>query len=236
MQKASAIISNSNDKRIAGHICITPGTMGTIMHAIAMKFFGPDIYSWEPETVAMEFDEEFGIQSYDGNIDKLNAILSSVSSDSFYDDWVAYTQVCSTLSGENTIEELAEVTVEELAWGVMEMSLNDEDYRKTRFSADICVLTGQVLDQNGYVFPPPQLSFAKLPSRYMGSTYEADINKEKNNTTLHAALLAEYLRDQALTLYKQMKMLPWIDEQDFKLALRTASEQLNLSRQVDNIL
>jgi len=231
MEKASALITSNQEKMVAGRISMMPGTIGTVMHAIAIKFFGTDIYDWEPETIAMEFQDEFGVEPYEGNIEKLNAILATVSSDAFYDDWVAYTKVCSVLSGENDIEDLAEVTVEELAWGVMEISLNDEDFNKIKFSSDVKTLTGVVLHENGYVKPPPQLSFATMPYRYWGDSYGPDINKEINNTTYNSQLLAQYLHDQILTMYKQMKLLPWLDQTDFSMIIRAASDQLNIVRQ-----
>ena len=230
MEKASSLIAGNQDKIVSGHISMMPGTIGTVMHAIAIKFFGTDIYDWEPETVAMEFYDEFGVEPYEGNIEKLNAILSTVSSDAFYQDWVAYAKVCSVLSGENDIDDLEEITVEELAWGVMEMSLNDDDFDKTKFSSDVKTLTGTILDANGYVKPPPQLSFATMPYRYWGDSYGPDINKEVNNTNYNTGLLAQYLHDQILTMYKQMKLLPWLDQTDFRMIIQAASDQLNAIR------
>lgn len=227
MEKASSLLRGSRkDKEAAARICQIPGTMGTIMHAIALHFFGTDVYEWEPETIDMEFEEEFGVIPYEGNINKLNAILSSVASDSFYNDWVAYLNVCTTLSGENDAEDLLDLTVEELAWGVMEISLNDEDYDPKLFHSDIRALTGIVLDEEGYFSPPPQLSFAKMPYRYFGDDYGPDINKQKVNSEHSVRLLSEYLQNQVLTLYKQIKVIPWLDESDFSLAIREASNQL----------
>jgi hypothetical protein len=231
MEKASSLIVSNQDRLVSGRIAMTPGTMGTVMHAIAIKFFGTDIYDWEPETIAMEFQDEFGVKPDEDNIEKLCAILSSVSSDAFYEDWVAYIKVCSVLSGENDIEDLVDVTVEELAWGVMEVSLNDDDFSKSKFSPDVATLTGVVLDDNGYTHAPPQLSFAKLPERYRGSDFGPDIKNDARYSNYNAGLLAEYLHDQVVTIYQQIKALPWLEENDFKMIIQTATQQLNLARQ-----
>jgi len=227
MDKLSGLVGRS-DKVVAARISMIPGTLGTIMHAIAFRLFGADIYSWEPETLHMEFVDELGVQPHESNMEKLHAIVSTVASDSFYNDWAAYVSVCSILSGENSPEEIYDLTPYELTWGCLEISLNDEDYSKSLFSPDICTITGITLDEEGIVKPPSILSFAKMPYRYDGSTYGPDINREVNQSTHALDLLSEYMRDQLVTLNKQMRNLPWLSEEEVQMALHKAKETIML--------
>jgi hypothetical protein len=207
------LIHKTKDQEVAARIMATPGTMATVSHAIALHFFGEEIYSWEPETLSMELADTLDAQIDEENLDKLHAIISAIVSNGFKKDWVAFTSICSTLNGENDVEDLAEMTVAEFAWGVIEVSLNDDD-DDDLFSPDISSLVGVVLNEEGFSISPDFLSFANLPEKYMGSTSGAEQNKENHESSYQMELLNEYLRDQSLLLFKQIKMLPWISEED----------------------
>lgn len=206
------LINKTRDQEVAARIMATPGTMATVSHAIALHFFGSEIYTWEPETLAIELADELDIQIDEDNLDRLHAIIAVVSSDSFANDWAAFTAVCSALSGENDPEDIAEMTVAEFAWGVIEVKLNDDD--QYLYSPDISTLVGVVLDQEGFTTPPEQLSFAMMPEKYMGSTYAPEERQLDSASDYQKNLLSEYLRDQALLLYKQIRLIPWLSEED----------------------
>ena len=171
------LIHKTKDQEVAARIMATPGTMATVSHAIALHFFGEEIYSWEPETLSMELADTLDAQIDEENLDKLHAIISAIVSNGFKKDWVAFTSICSTLNGENDVEDLAEMTVAEFAWGVIEVSLNDDD-DDDLFSPDISSLVGVVLNEEGFSISPDFLSFANQPEKYMGSTSGAEQNNE----------------------------------------------------------
>jgi len=156
----------TKDQEVAGRIMATPGTMATVSHAIALHFFGTDIYEWEPETLAMELTDTLDVKIDEENLDRLHSIISSITSNSFYKDWVAFTAVCSVLNNENDPDELAEMTVAEFTWGIIEVSLNDDDVN-------------------------------------------------------------EYIRDQSVLLFKQIKMLPWISEDQLEDIVNNLSSEIN---------
>jgi hypothetical protein len=219
------LIHKTKDQEIAARIMATPGTMATISHAIALHFFGEEIYSWEPETLSMELADTLDVQIDEENLDKLHAIISAIVSNGFKKDWVAFTSICSTLNGENDVEDLAEMTVAEFAWGVIEVSLNDDDDNEL-FSPDVASLVGVVLDQEGFSLAPDFLSFANLPEKYMGSTSSAERNKEDHESSYQMELLNEYLRDQSLLLFKQIKMLPWISDEDLESIVESMQKEI----------
>lgn len=219
------LIHKTKDQEVSARIMATPGTMATISHAIALHFFGEEIYSWEPETLSMELADILDTQIDEENLDKLHAIISAIVSNGFKKDWVAFTSICSTLNGENDVEDLAEMTVAEFAWGVIEVSLNDDDDNEL-FSPDIASLVGVVLDQEGFSLAPDFLSFANLPEKYMGSTSSAELNKENHESSYQMELLNEYLRDQSLLLFKQIKMLPWISDEDLEGIVESMQKEM----------
>jgi len=216
----------TKDQEVAGRIMATPGTMATVSHAIALHFLGTDIYEWEPETLAMELTDTLDVKIDEENLDRLHSIISSITSNSFYKDWVAFTAVCSVLNNENDPDELAEMTVAEFTWGIIEVSLNDDDDSEL-FSTDISSLVGVVLDQEGFTAPPPQLHFAKMPEKYLGSTYGAEMNQMDSKSDYATGLLNEYIRDQSVLLFKQIKMLPWISEDQLEDIVNNLSSEIN---------
>jgi hypothetical protein len=213
----------TKDQEVAGRIMATPGTLATVSHAIALHFFGEEIYSWEPETLSLELADILDIKIDEDNLDRLHAMIAAITSNSFYKDWAAFTAICSALSGENDPTEVAEMTIAEFVWGVIEVSLNDGDDEPQLFSPDIASLVGVVLDEEGFTAPPEPVSFATMPERYMGSTFGAEQDQADAQSDYHLGLLSEYIRDQSLLLYKQISLLPWISPED----LETISEDLS---------
>lgn len=217
----------SKDQEVAGMMMATPGTMATVSHAIALHFFGADIYEWEPETLAMELQDELGVNVDEDNMDRLHAIIAAVTSDSFNNDWAAFTAICSALNGETDPEDIAEMTVAEFAWGVIEVGLNDED-ESGIYSPDICALVGVVLDQEGFTSAPEWLKFAKMPEKYLGYESRGQLESQSG---YHHDLVREYLRDQALLLYKQIQMIPWLDGADVEQMVGELSKEIGSSQE-----
>lgn len=216
----------------------TPGTMATVSHAIALRLLGPDIYTWEPETLALELADVLDVKIDEDNLDRLHAIIAAITSNSFYKDWAAFTAICSALNGENDPSDIAEMTVAEFVWGVIEADLNDGDDEPQLFSPDIASLVGVVLDQEGFTSAPEQLSFATFPEKYLGSTYGAEQDQADVQSDYHKKILSEYLRDQALLLYKQISLLPWLSNEDLDNISEDLKRQISpvAKKNVDDIV
>lgn len=185
-----------------------PGTMATVLYVLALHYLGEEIHNWEPETVAMEFKDELNIDLPPGNHDKLLAVISAISNGGFYRDPMAFYAISQILSGGEDPFDLDDPLLPaEMAWAVAEIKLNDDD--EPAFSADVAALVGVVLDEDGFTTPPEILKFAKMPYRYLGSTSESEMGKEQTLTTMHAQVVDDYVKEQALLLYKQLSGLPW---------------------------
>ena len=218
------LLHKSKDQEVCGSIMARPGTMATVSHAIALHFFQEAIYTWEPETLAMELKDKLDVDIDEENLDRLHAIISAITSDSFHNDWVAFNAICSTLNGENDPNDISEMTVAEFVWGIIEVALNEEDEGE-KFSTDIAGLVGTILDQEGYTEAPVQLHFAKLPEKYVDG--ESEHVKQDAQTSYQMGLLHEYIRDQALTLFKQINALPWLSKEDIHDITESLSKEIS---------
>lgn len=185
-----------------------PGTLGTVLYTVAIRFLGHDIHGYEPETVSMELNDELGFDVPAVNHDKLMAVINSVGTNAFYRDPMAFFAVSQLLSGSVDPFDMADPLLPaEMAWAVAEIRLNDDTPEK--FSPDVSALVGSVLDEDGFVNPPPILGFATMPYRYLGSDSGAEQRQNAIFSTEHAAVVDDYVKEQALLLFKQLAGLPW---------------------------
>ena len=194
-------------------------TMATVLHAIVLKEFGEDIYKWDPITLDKEIQDTFEVEFPKLNADKLQAIITSLTTDRFFRDWQAFTAICEVLNGDNTVLDLADpLTAPEMAWGVIEQRLNDDSNQP--FTEEVRRYVGAVLSTYGFVDAPDHLSWAIMPEVYHGSDYEADLNQQRNYSEHHHKLVDEYVRNQSLLLFRQIKALPWVTEADLETLLK----------------
>ena len=190
-------------------------TLGTTLHAICLKRFGVDFYEWEPEALAMEIRDEFGVECSEAGMTRLNALISSLVSDSFYNDWMAFGAVCSGLCTEDGSVDLhGFVPAAVLSWGVTEVLLNDSTPGK--WSPDVRRYAGTVLTEEGIIVPPSILGWADMPQIYRGSMSGADLGQGQALDSEHKKVIEEFMEEQSLLLFKQLSFLPWVTKEDLE--------------------
>ena len=186
-----------------------PGAMATTLHSVAYKYFHEDIYSWDPEQLEMEFEDEFGVQVSPPGANKLHALITALVTDSFYTDWIVYGSIATALASEDGESEMTgPLSTAELAWGTTEVLLNDS--RPAQWSPEVKRFAGTVVSEDGIVVPVPVLSFADMPQQYQG------IGANPVQESGHKAVVEEFLEEQSVTLFKQLAALPWMTHEDLE--------------------
>lgn len=189
--------------------------MATTLHAIAYKYFGEEIYSWEPETLEMEFEDEFGTQLSTVGANRLHAIITALATDSFYTDWVAFGSIATSLCSEDGEPDLTgQLSTAEIAWGTTEVLMNDKE--PSPWSPEVARLAGTIQAEDGIIKPLGVLKFATMPSIYHGSDSGADLSEKKSLESEHRDVVEQFLEEQAVTLFKQLALLPWMKEEDLE--------------------
>ena len=181
--------------------------------AVAYRTFGDELFSWEPETLDLEFRDEWEVTLPPANLEKLHALISAVVSGAFYHDYSAFLLISSILCGgeDEPLDGADPLLVAEAAWGVTEVRLNDSDHKeKHQWGDEVRRYVGVLCHEEGFVHPPPALRFARMPGDYEGSSYAADLHQKATITTAHARVVEEYVEAQATMLFKQLSMLPWM--------------------------
>lgn len=143
-------------------------TFATVLVALAIDNYGMEVFEWEPETLRLEFQADFGARIPKINNDKIWAFITSITTNQFYRSWEFFSETCDVLNGsEADFNNFNPLTPEDLVWGVSEIALNDtyeKELENMSFSEEIKNFVGIILDENGIWEPPSVLKFAVLPS------------------------------------------------------------------------
>ncbi len=184
-------------------------TLATVIVAILVRTYGAEVYEWEPETVWIQVQEDFGVEMPEICHMRAVSLLAAIHSGEFYRDPAVFSATCEILSG--TPSELDELSPDllpaEIAWGVMEVRLNDDD--RPVFSYDVARLAGLSLEEDGFSAPPRQVPWAIVEP-------PPEFDPAHDEAGWHSAVIDEYMAGQAQTLFAQISQLPWASEVDME--------------------
>lgn len=129
-----------------------------------LKVYGTDLLNWSGETIQLEVKDDFGVEMPRVVYDQLMALLTALTTDEVYKDVPLFDEIVSALSRRGVGVEKGVPPVDDVAWAVAELQLNDPD-PVTRdpdnpWSRDIQKYVRVVLDDEGLSIAPKVLSFA----------------------------------------------------------------------------
>jgi hypothetical protein len=141
------------DIRTSGDLFSNVNTSATVLHAMVLTAYGDELYGDE-DTEAMDpvelwgrVREDFRVTVPEENENKLNALMLAISTDAFYDDPVAFTAICMSLSqgdlGDLVDGLMEDLTVPEMLWGIYEVELNRDD--QPEFAKEILAVIDQTV-------------------------------------------------------------------------------------------
>lgn len=113
------------DRKVVYRLLNDNGTYGTVLHAIALRSYGPEIYELDPLELFTRLEEDYGGRLTEEHENKLNAILTLMTTDAFHEEKDAFRAICNALtSGDPGMDLLDELTVPEIFWGIYEAEVN----------------------------------------------------------------------------------------------------------------
>lgn len=105
----------------------SPETTATVINAIILSKYGEEAYEWDPLTVYLEVKDDFKAEMHPAVLDRWSAMQVIMTTGSFFNRLDAFLTICNTLSdGVPFFQIFDPVTVEEAAWGIVEVALNRE--------------------------------------------------------------------------------------------------------------
>lgn len=140
-----------------------PEIYATSAMAILIEEFGTEFLEWEPETIDIEIQKTFGFDPDTQLMDRLNAAIGLLTSNSFFLDPNAFMNTCNALNfGVVLSESWVPADLDDVLWGVTEAQLLlGDDYKADEYSHNVRRYVGVLLQEEGIGKIPRVLSFAE---------------------------------------------------------------------------
>jgi hypothetical protein len=128
----------------------------------------PMVFSWHPETIKMQLEQDYGIELPKESLDKIMAGITILTTNYFYKDVGRFLELCNVLSGDDfQPDEVDPADASEVFWGLVEGCLlysPNEDPDDTEFSPEIRAYITEVLKRDGIAMPPDVLRLGEDPN------------------------------------------------------------------------
>jgi len=200
------------------------------------------VAQWEPETLWLQIADDFRVNVPMVNQSKILALLTALTTDLFYRSPETCSYVCTSLCGDPpNFQVFDPPSLEQLAWGITEVLLNDSDTLKPKpelFSTEVRSFIGVMLAYYGIEDPPDVLSVAipttKSSNELIGDEDDPDIIGavwQKNKDA--ADQIREYIAANLLLLIEQLHTTPFLnrDDKSWKHFYQQASQFLSSLKQ-----
>jgi hypothetical protein len=192
-----------------------PESFTTTLLVVFLDRYGTEGLKWDPATIAMEVEDDFGVSLSQEIFDRLIAGIQLLTTNDFYVSLPTFITLCNVLSGDTYNPNLWDPADSlEIAWGITEAILLSppEAGEDEPFSDEIRAYIGFTLDQEGIMNPPDLLRLAIRSSQVMlqadysddptmfGAIYEAEQQKTDE--------INQIIRKRLATLSDQLVRLP----------------------------
>ena len=163
----------------------------------AIRKYGLESLEWEPELLREEIDKDYDIKISDLQQDKLQAAMSTLTTDHFEHDWRVF-EVCGHLFNNQSIDhdDLCPLEAEEIAVAIAEFSLirqdTIDDDEKIVYGDEVNAYVGQLFYDYGLHKAPNIFKTAIMPKSNKAN------DKDKNEALkeifdTHVTYILEYL-------------------------------------------
>jgi hypothetical protein len=143
-------------------------TFASVLLTLFMDRFGTEALTWDPTTITLEIEEEFGVDLPQLPLDKLLVGIQLLTTDRFYKSLPDFISFCNVLNGDTYRPDMWDpADAEEVAWGITEALLiyPPEDNDPEPFTDEIRAYIGATLDREGLINPPDILRIALRQAR-----------------------------------------------------------------------
>lgn len=158
------IVSREFKEAAAPYFSGEKPAFATTLLAALIRLNGAEVLEWDPLTIELEVKEDLGVEMPRKVYDKLLALISALSTDSTYKDVALFDETVNALAGKGVGVERDVPPVDEVAWAVTELRLNDPEpvsrSPEQPFAREIQRYARVVLDDEGMKIAPKALDFA----------------------------------------------------------------------------
>lgn len=194
---------------------LSPASFATTLLTVYLDCFGTEALTWDPNTIQMEVEQEFGVDMPAASFDRLLTAISLLTTDTFYTSCPDFVRACVVLSGHTPTPDLLILPdCADLAWGMTEGMLINPPEDANHFDPEIVGFIAHALDEEGIITPPDILRIGTRSRdlaehvRYNFSDdpemFSAIQNEEASKTDTINYLVRARMRG----LIKQLQVLP----------------------------
>lgn len=136
----------------------------TTILGVLLKVYGQDLLNWDGQTIQLEVKDDFDLEMPRRVYDRLQALMMAMTSNQVFQDVPVFDEAVSALAGKGLGYEQDAPPVEDVAWAVTEILLNDPAPvgrpPNHPWAPDIRKYVRAVLDDEGMPIAPKTLDFA----------------------------------------------------------------------------
>jgi hypothetical protein len=176
-------------------------SFGTTLLVAVVDEYGLEALNWEPEMLTKQLEEDFRMEIPSMNADKLHAVITALTGDSFYQDAGVFWVTANTLNNQPPHFESGPqpLDADAAVWAVLEIGMldmkEDDATMALPFSDEVGVMLGIVLKEAGIRTAPNNLDWVQFPPDTAdGDKYTAEIAAKldaKEKEELSAFLLEQ---------------------------------------------
>lgn len=138
-----------------------PDAFATTLLVLTVDTYGTEALSWDPRTLRVEINDDFGIELSQANFDRLMVACNLLVTDDFYRSLPDFVLYCNILNGDVLDPRLWDpADSQEIAWGISEALIIEPPDEEEPFSTEIRAYIGSVLDMEGIMNAPDILRVA----------------------------------------------------------------------------
>lgn len=192
------------------------GAFATTLVSPVIDQYSTEALTWSPQTLQMEFHDDFRANVPQINMDKLLAGVNILTTDDFFRRLPRFVQLCNTLAGSELRPQVFDpASAAECAWGMTEALLlqpPDDDVEDI-FDDSIRYYLGEVLVDEGIRTPPDLLKLAIYPTANgeaefpgaldpEGFAMEFEVQQDRGKE------ISDMVREKLQSLIKQLSSVP----------------------------
>ena len=170
-----------------------------VLLTATLKKYGTEALEYDPELLRQQIDRDYDIKIPDLNMDKLQAAMTVIHTNSFYDDWRVFETCCHLF--HNALVDASVVNpldAEDIAVGLAEATLLKscvmDDESELKFSDEIRAYSGHIFWDYGLSTAPFIFRDAIMPHSPGSAANDPDKNQALRELfDHHTVQIVDYL-------------------------------------------
>lgn len=180
-KSAAVTLSPVSQNNIFSHYEAHPVAIDVVM----LSKYGPDWFSWEPETLWTLISQDFSTSISELNKNKIMAVKTLHVVSSFWEQWEVFVPVATAFTGLVPRFDVFQLPSLPMIWATVEMA---DEVRKHEYGEEVGRFIATVARHDSVWYLPPPLDFAQT---YVNQPHHEYLNPDPVKARYEQALRAD---------------------------------------------